>query len=83
MSEKIEIFRVKMGKRGEIYTTKKIRELAGIKATEELVDIVKKGEIVIKKPVSLEDLLARKTILKIDFEEAEKASEEFQKRYGL
>jgi len=83
MSEKIEIFRVKMGKRGEIYTTKKIRELAGIKAPEELVAIVKKGEIVIKKPVSLEDLLARKTILKIDFEEAEKASEEFQKRYGL
>ncbi len=83
MSEKIEIFRVKMGKRGEIYTTKRIRELAGIKASEELIAIVKKGEIIIKKPVSLEDLLARKTILKIDFEKAERISEELQKRYGL
>ena len=43
MSEKIEIFRVKIGKRG-IYTTK-IRELAGIKAPEELVAIVRKEEV--------------------------------------
>ena len=48
-----------------------------------MIAIVKKGEIIIKKPVSLEDLLARKTILKIDFEKAERISEELQKRYGL
>jgi len=83
MSEKEGIFRVRVGKRGEIYTTKKIRELAGIDAPGELILIVSKGEIIVKKPVSLRDLLERKALLKMSFEEAERISEEFQRRYGL
>ena len=83
MSEKERIFRVRVGKRGEIYTTKMIRELAGIEAPGELSLVVRKGEVVIKKPVSLRDLLENKPVLKLSFEEAEQISEELQKRYGL
>ena len=85
MSETVRprTFRVKVGKRGEIYTTKEIRELAGIKAPGELLLIVRDGEIVIKRPPSLSEVLKKKPLLKMSFEEAERMSEEAQREYGL
>ena len=76
-------FRVKVGKRGEIYTTKEIRELAGIKAPGELLLIVRDGEVVIKMLPSLSEVLRKKPLLKLPFEKAERMSEEAQRGYGL
>ncbi len=80
MSEPVEprVFRVKVGKKGEIYTTKEVRELAGIKAPGELLLIVRKGEIVIRRPPSLDELLKKKPVLRISFEETERVVEEMQ-----
>ncbi len=67
-------FRVKVGKRGEIYTTKEIREL---------LLTVRDGEVVIKMLPSLSEVLRKKPLLKLSFEKAERMSEEAQRRYGL
>jgi len=83
MSEKMKIFRLKVGKRGEIYTTKELRKLAGISAPGEVIAIVTDKEVIIRKPVTLEELLERKPVLKISFEEAEKISEKIQEEFGL
>ena len=81
MSE-VRIFKVKVGERGEIYTTKEIRELAGIEAPGELILIVRRGEIIIKKLPLLEELLNKKPLLEMTFEEAERLSEEMQRERG-
>ncbi len=81
MSEKV--FRLKVGKKGEIYTTKEFRELAGIKAPGEVIAVVKRGVVIIKRPISLEELLRGEPLVRITFEEAERLSEEAQREYGL
>jgi len=83
MSEKMKIFRLKVGKRGEIYTTRELRKLAGISAPGEVIAIVTDKEVIIRKPVTLEELLERKPVLKLSFEEAEKISEKMQEEFGL
>jgi len=83
MSEKMKIFRLKVSKLGEIYTTKELRKLAGISAPGEVIAIVTDKEVIIRKPVTLEELLERKPVLKISFEEAEKISEKIQEEFGL
>jgi len=85
MSEPVKprMFKVKVGRKGEIYTTREVRELAGIKAPGELLLIIRKDEIVIKRPPSLSEVLRKKPLLKISFEEAERISEKAQREYGL
>ncbi|HDI74871.1 MAG TPA: hypothetical protein ENF55_02845 [Thermoprotei archaeon] len=83
MSSRARVFRLRVGKRGEIYTTKELRRLAGIRAPGEVVAIVTEREIIIKKPISLKELLSREPVLKISFEEAERISEKVQEEYGL
>ncbi len=85
MSERAKplVFRLKVGKRGEIYTTKEVREIAGIRAPGEVILVVRGDELVIRRPPSLDELLKRKPVLRITFEEAERASEELQGERGL
>ncbi|RLE94865.1 MAG: hypothetical protein DRN04_02120 [Thermoprotei archaeon] len=79
MSEKMKIFRLKVSKLGEIYTTKELRKLAGISAPGEVIAIVTDKEVIARKLVTLEELLERKPVLKISFEEAEKYLRKFRK----
>lgn len=86
MSDPIEkplVFRLKVGKKGEIYTTKEVRELAGIRAPGEVLLIVKGEELVIRRLPSLDELIKKKPILRITFKEAESISEELQGEQGL
>ncbi len=73
---------LKMGKKGEIYTTKELREKMHLKANQKLKAALSKDgtRLVIETLPSLEEILKRKPLFTITPEEAEKISEHEQKR---
>ncbi len=73
---------LKAGKRGEIYTNKKLREIVGIKEGGKVRAVVKEGKLIIEPIPSIEDLI-KKPVVKITVEEAEKISEEAQREAGV
>ncbi|MEX2688965.1 MAG: AbrB/MazE/SpoVT family DNA-binding domain-containing protein [Candidatus Njordarchaeum guaymaensis] len=76
------IIKLKVGSKGEIFTTKEIRELIGLKPSSEVIAIVTKDGLLIKPKKSLKNFLRNcKTLLKINVEELEKFSEELQEEY--
>ncbi|MCD6514021.1 MAG: hypothetical protein J7L07_03780 [Candidatus Odinarchaeota archaeon] len=72
---------LKVGKKGEIYTSKRIRKIAGLKAPGEVIAIAKEGELIIKTLKSIKEFLSEPPLMKISVEEAEKISEEAQKEF--
>ena len=70
---------LKVGSKGEIYTTKEVREKIGIKAGGRVRAIIREGELIIKPLPSIEELVKRPKLVKITPEEAEKISEKVQK----
>ena len=73
-------YRLKIGSKGEIYTTKEIREIIGLKPSSEAIGIITKDGLLIKPKKSLKTLIKkRKTLIKMTMEEFEKLSEEAQK----
>lgn len=79
-----EIVLLKMGKKGEIYTTKELREKMGLKANQKLRAAISQDgkRLVIETIPSLEEILRRKPVLTITPQEAEEISEREQKRRG-
>ena len=73
-----------MGKKGEIYTTKELREKMGLKANQKLRAAISQDgkRLVIETIPSLEEILRRKPVLTITPQEAEEISEREQKRRG-
>jgi len=69
----------KIGRRGEIFTTKKIREALGLYPDAYVLAIVTNDKLVIRKIPSLDELL-NKPYAEVDWMEVEKLSEEMQKR---
>ncbi|MFQ6124578.1 MAG: AbrB/MazE/SpoVT family DNA-binding domain-containing protein [Candidatus Heimdallarchaeota archaeon] len=69
---------LKVGKKGEIYTNKELRERVGIHKGGKVRAIVEGKKLVIEAIPSLEEML-RKPIARISVEEAERLSEEAQK----
>lgn len=71
---------LKVGKKGEIYTSKEIRERIGIKANQKVRAIIEDGKMMIEPLPTLEDIL-RHPVFKITVKEAERISEEEQRKY--
>lgn len=75
MSDEIGI----VGKKGELYPPKNIRVALNLKPHDKVRYIMTpNGNLLIKKITSIEDILKKKPIAKITFEEAEKISEQNQ-----
>ena len=73
---------LRVGKKGEIYTTREIREKTGIKPGGRVRARIEEGRLVLENMPSLEELLSD-TIAELDPEEAEKLSIEAQKEAGI
>ena len=72
-------YRLKIGSKGEIYTTKEIRKQIGLKPSSEAIGIITKDGLLIKPKKSLKNLIKkRKPLIKITIEEFERLSEEVQ-----
>jgi len=73
---------LRVGKRGEIYTSKEVRERVGIKAGGLVRATVKRGRLVIEPVPTVEELLGD-VVVEITPEEAERLSEEVQREEGV
>ena len=74
------VVRLKVGSRGEIFTTKEIRNFLGIKPSSEVIGIITKDGLLIMPRRSLKSLLKkRKTLIRLSVEEFEALSEEIQR----
>ena len=72
---------LKVGKKGEIYTTKKIREKLGIKKGGLVRAIIDRGRLILEPIPPLEEII-KNGIVELTPEEAEKLSQETQKKKG-
>ena len=61
----------RVGKKGEIYPPKSIREKAGIKAGDEVIFDADKGRIEVLKAPSVLESMAKKSLARISFKEFE------------
>lgn len=73
---------MRVGKKGEIYTNKKLREKTGIRPGGYVRAIIKDGKLVIEGLPSIEELL-EETFVELTPEEAEALSEKAQKEMGI
>ena len=78
----ISEFILKVGKKGEIYTTKEIRKALGIKPGGSVRAIIKESKLIIEPLPTVEELI-KDEIVDLTPEEAEKISEEVQKEKGI
>ena len=78
MSETI----LRVGKRGEIYTSKELRLKVGIKEGGIVRAIVEEGRLIIEPIPRIEEVIQR-PVVKLSPKEAERLSEEFQKEEGI
>ncbi len=72
---------LRVGKRGEIYTTRELRELAGIREGGRVRARVERGRVIIEPLPTLEELI-REPVVEVSPEEAERLSEEAQREVG-
>ncbi len=73
---------LRVGKRGEIYTTKEIREKLGIREGGRVVAYIVDGGLMIIPLPSVEEKIKR-TVLRLSPEEVERISEEVQREEGI
>ena len=69
----------KVGKKGEIYIPKKIRDLVNLKPGDTILVDVKGKELIIKKKESVVDVLMEEAVLKISVEELRSIREKLSK----
>jgi bifunctional DNA-binding transcriptional regulator/antitoxin component of YhaV-PrlF toxin-antitoxin module len=74
---------LKVGKKGEIYVTKKIREKVGIVKDSFVKVLIKDGKPIIEPIQKIENLTKEKKIIELIPQEAEKISEEMQKEENV
>jgi bifunctional DNA-binding transcriptional regulator/antitoxin component of YhaV-PrlF toxin-antitoxin module len=74
---------LKVGKKGEIYVTKKIREKVGIVKDSFVKVLIKDGKPIIEPIQKIENLIKEKKIIELNPQEAEKISEEMQKEENV
>jgi len=73
---------LKVGKRGEIYTSKELREKVGIRPGGLVRAVVEGRKLIIEPIPSIEDLL-KEAVAELTPEEAEELSEEAQREEGI
>jgi len=69
----------KVGKKGEIYTDKEIRKIAGLNPDDEIFLIVKPGIIIIRKIPTLKQLLSKEPLASVTVNDFEEISVKLQK----
>ncbi len=70
--------KLKIGKKGEIFTTKKIRETLGLHPNIYVLASVTRDKLIIRKIPNLDELL-NNFYVEVSWEEIEKLSESMQK----
>jgi len=73
---------LKVGKKGEIYTTKEIREKTGIKEGSSVVAYIIDGMLIIEPIPDINEKIKR-CVIKLSPEEIERISEEAQIEEGI
>ncbi len=59
----------RVGKKGELYIPKKVRDLADLKPGDEILVEVRGKKLIIKKKPSIADLLMEEAVAKVSVEE--------------
>lgn len=72
--------KLKVGKKGEIFTTKRIREALGLKPDTYVLASVVKDKLIIRKIPDLDELL-NNFYAEVNWDEVEKLSEKMQRGY--
>jgi len=84
MNSNISEFRLRVGKKGEIYTTAKLREILNLKPGSMVIaKVIDEGKVLIEVRPSIEELLKRPKKIMLSFEEVEKLSVEAQREVGI
>jgi len=73
---------LRVGSRGEIYTTKELREKVGIKRNSRVKAIVEDGRLIIEPVPTIEEMI-RSRIIELTPSEAEELSVKAQREAGL
>ena len=73
---------LKVGKKGEIYTSKELREKTGIRPGGLVRAVVEGRKLIIESIPSIEDLV-KEAVVELTPEEAERLSEEAQEEEGI
>jgi len=73
---------LKVGKKGEIYTSKELREKTGIRPGGLVRAVVEGRKLIIESIPSIEDLV-KEAVAELTPEEAERLSEEAQEEEGI
>ncbi len=80
----LKTFKLKVGKRGEIYTTAELRNILKLKPNSiVLARIIDEGKVVIEVVPTLEELLKKPKKVKLSIEDVERLSIKAQKEVGL
>ncbi len=74
---------LKVGKKGEIFTTSEIRKRAHIKEGGRVKAEVVDNKLIIESIPSVKELLQRKPLIKMTTKEFERLSERIQKEEGI
>jgi len=74
---------LKVGKKGEIFTTSEIRKRAHIKEGGRVKAEVVDNKLIIESIPSVKELLQRKPVIKMTTKEFERLSERIQKEEGI
>lgn len=84
MTADVRFFKLKVGKRGEIYTTAELREALKLKpGSTVLARIIAEGKMLIEVTPTIEELLEKPKKVKLSVEDVERLSFKAQKEVGL
>ena len=73
---------MKVGSKGEIYTTKELREKVGIKRNSRVKATVREGKLIIEPIPTIEEVI-RSRVIELTPSEAEELSVKVQREAGL
>ena len=75
--------KIKIGKKGEIFTDKKMRQIVGLNPGDEIYVIAKSGMLIIRKIPTMEKLLSKEPLAYITINEFEEISKKLQDKKTL
>ena len=74
---------LRVGRKGEIYTTRELREKAGIRENGLVRAMVLEGKVVLEPIPTVEELLGEEAVVRVSPEEVERLSVEVQRERGV
>ncbi|MEM3056010.1 MAG: AbrB/MazE/SpoVT family DNA-binding domain-containing protein [Candidatus Bathyarchaeia archaeon] len=76
------VLEILIGRKGEIYTPKELRERLGLKPGDRLLAEVRGDQLILWKPLRLDEALSRKPKVEISLEEDLRLRGEISRRLG-